>query len=101
MPEARLTRGVGEQRGVEQRYERLGERARAAVGLPPDDGVEHRAGSTGTAVGRRDQLTEAAEQLPGDGQPHLDPLVFAHVGQRPFDLAAQVPGDPVGCLGRP
>ncbi len=48
-----------------------------------------------------DQVAEAVEQRPGDRQADLDSLVITDVGERPFDLAAQVPGDPIRRLRRP
>ena len=38
------------------------------------------------------------EKRPGDGEPDRDPVLVTYVCKCPFDLAAQVPRDPVGCL---
>ena len=58
------------------------------------------AGSTGSSCGSVvDELAEALEEVAGDLDADGDAVVLAHVGERPLDLLAQVPGDAVGCLG--
>jgi hypothetical protein len=48
----------------------------------------------------RDQIAQSVEQSTG----HLDAdsrsIGLAYIGERTLDLAAEVPGDPVGSLGR-
>ena len=46
-----------------------------------------------------DELAEALEEVVGDLDADGDAVVLAHVGERPLDLLAQVPGDAVGRLG--
>jgi hypothetical protein len=100
VPQAGLARSVGQQRGVEQGDERFGQRVGPTVGAPAVDGVEHGGGHHRRRrwIGRH-HLAQPFEQRPGHVDAHLHPVVVADVGQRPLDLAAQVPADAVGGLG--
>ena len=98
---AGLAGRVGEQRRVEQRDERLLDRLRAcrrggAGGWRAGPGPG-RSGSS-LRVGR-DELAEPLEEVAGDLDADGDAVVLAHVGERPLDLLAQVPSDPVRRLG--
>ena len=46
-----------------------------------------------------DKLSEPLQQRLGDGKPNRHPLFVTNVGERQFDLATQVPSDPIGRLG--
>jgi hypothetical protein len=48
-----------------------------------------------------DKLTQAIEQRLGNGEPNPDSFLISDVGQRSFDLAAQMEGDSIGRLGGP
>ncbi len=99
-PQVRLARRVGEQRRVEQRDQRLGDRLGAAIGPVAEDGVQHCRRidwrSRGVDV---DQVAESVEQRTSHLDADSGSFCFTDIGERTFDLTAEVPGDPIGGLG--
>lgn len=102
VPQPRLARGVGEQGGVEERDQRLGDGSWSPVDASTEDGVQNRSLTGGGRRGTvgRGQVAQALDQDPCDLEADAHPVDLGDLGEGLLDLATQVERDAVGRLRR-
>jgi len=100
--DARLAGGVGEERRVEERDERLRDALGLAIGEAAEDAPEHVRGCDGT-LGRQLLALRAGgddvDQLSREGGTDRDALLLVERAERPLEDARQVKREPIGRLG--
>ena len=96
------TEVAGRRLVVVERYDRM-VRPDGTVERIHEDRMEHRGGLRERCahVDRLDELEKADHELADDACTGLNPVCVADAGQGHLDLLTEMPGDPVGCLGRP
>lgn len=104
VPDPRLARGVGQQRGVEERDQRGRYRLGQAVRLPARDEAQHlarRSERFGASRRVRQGGFDLIEQRSGEADRGHDALALRHRLERAMDDAAQMEGNPVRGFGGP
>jgi len=98
-PQAWLARRVSEQGRIEQGNQRLADDIGTSVRPVPQYRMQH-----GGRIDRDsprvycDQFAKTIKQGAGNDQSDPNPVLLTDISQRPLDLTAQMPGDPIGRL---